>query len=169
MEVITEVLLGLHIAKTMVTPTIVLVPGAWHTAEAFDRVTAKLGADGYTAVSITLPSVGGEAGVAEDAAFIRMLTSRLADDGKDIVLVSHSYAGMPARESVTGLSKTNRKSKKKQGGIIALVYLVANLAEPGVSLLDQMTLSTGRYALPATLTLEVCNFSSLRAKYLEGN
>lgn len=37
-------------------PTFVLVPGAWHTAETWSKVTSLLEAEQYPCVAITLPS-----------------------------------------------------------------------------------------------------------------
>jgi pimeloyl-ACP methyl ester carboxylesterase len=62
--------------------------------------------------------------------------SSLADGGHDIVIILHSYGGIPGTQAVAGLSKTSRLAEGKKGGVIALVYLCAFLLQKGESLVS---------------------------------
>lgn len=119
-----------------VKPTIVLVHGAWHTADYWSPVTSQLKEHGYSFETIQLPSAGGDSAttMTEDAVHIRRTTYDLAAAGKDVVLVLHSYGGIPGTESAKGLLKKDREAEKKSGGIISIVYVAAFLLPLGASL-----------------------------------
>ncbi|UKZ81690.1 hypothetical protein TrVFT333_009462 [Trichoderma virens FT-333] len=74
-------------------PTIILVHGAWHEPDCWDSVTSLLNEHQYPFNTVKLLSSGGEfsTSVAEDAAHIHKTISQLADAGKDMILVMHSY------------------------------------------------------------------------------
>ncbi|KAM6476689.1 Alpha/beta hydrolase fold-1 [Trichoderma sp. SZMC 28011] len=117
-------------------PTIFLVPGAWHEPDCWDAVTLQLEEYGYPFSTVQLLSSGGElsTSVAEDASHIQKSISKLADAGKDIILVMHSYGGIAGTESAKGLLKKDRQAEGKLGGIISLVYITAFLLPPQTSL-----------------------------------
>ncbi|KAJ5464343.1 alpha/beta-hydrolase, partial [Penicillium daleae] len=81
----------------MTLPTIVFIPGAWHTCEYYKHVISILTAKGFPTATVDLPSVGGISPMADDAA-IQKVTSELASDGQKIILVMHSYGGIPGTE-----------------------------------------------------------------------
>lgn len=120
----------------VVKPTIVLIHGAWHTPHCWFLVTSQLKEYGYSFQAIQLPSVGGDLAttVEDDAAHIRKTTSELAAAGKDIILVLHSYGGIPGTESAKDLLKKDREAEHKSGGIISIVYITAFLLPLGASL-----------------------------------
>lgn len=60
------------------------------------------------------------------------------DGGKEIVLVMHSYGGMPGGAAAYGLSKQERSAVGLRGGIIGLVYIAALIARQGDALVDMM-------------------------------
>ena len=71
----------------------------------------------------------------EDVAEIRKFLEQLIDrEGKEVVLVSHSYGGVPGSGSVEGFDKTARDSKGEAGGVIACVFIAAGLPLKGHSL-----------------------------------
>ncbi|KAL7929770.1 Alpha/beta hydrolase fold-1 [Trichoderma chlorosporum] len=117
-------------------PTIVLLHGAWHDPGCWDAVTSQLNEYQYPFETVRLLSSGGESStsVAEDTVHIQKLTSQLADAGKDIILVMHSYGGIPGTESARGLLKKDREAEGKLGGIVSLVYVTAFLLPPATSL-----------------------------------
>ncbi|KAJ5367890.1 alpha/beta-hydrolase [Penicillium cataractarum] len=117
----------------MALPTIVFVPGAWHTCDYYKQVISILMAKGFPTVTVNLPSVGGISSMADDALAIQEVTSKLVYDGQEIILVMHSYGGIPGTESAKGLSRELRLAKGEPGGIIALVYVTAYLIKEGMS------------------------------------
>jgi hypothetical protein len=71
--------------------------------------------------------------MSDDAAYIARVVERLADQEKNVLLIAHSYSGVPTTESVKGLSKNERKKNGKKGGIVHLGYITALVPEVGQS------------------------------------
>ncbi|MEV0825169.1 alpha/beta fold hydrolase [Nonomuraea rubra] len=96
-------------------PTVVLVHGAWADASSWNRVIARLQADGYPVRAIANPlrSLSGDA--ASVKAFLETLTG-------PIVLVGHSYGGAVITNAAAGTP-----------GVKALVYVNAFAPEAGES------------------------------------
>lgn len=115
-------------------PTILLIPGAWHKAGAFEAVIGILRTQGYPAAITALLSAGGPASttVADDAEHIRQAyLNDLVAQGKDVVMVMHSYGGIPGTESIKGLARKDLAAQGKQGGVVALLYVAAFLIPAG--------------------------------------
>jgi alpha-beta hydrolase superfamily lysophospholipase len=79
-------------------PTVVIVPGAWQPADAFEPFAEQLKSAGYPALVVPVPSVGGTetplAGLKEDSQAVSVIIRQLADEARDIVLLCHSYGGV---------------------------------------------------------------------------
>lgn len=87
--------------------TVLFVPGAWHRAESFARVAETLDRSGFNTTLVDLPSVGPEAeldGLMADVHAIRERASEAISRGQKIVLVAHSYGGIPSSEAIQGFS-----------------------------------------------------------------
>ncbi|KAF3059711.1 hypothetical protein GL218_04595 [Daldinia childiae] len=125
----------------MSNPTILIVGGSFAPPEIYDNIVDAIAAKGYDIKALHYPSVGLRAGprpeklptMYDDAAFVAKEISKLADDGKDIVLVAHSYGGVPATESTKGLTKKERQSQGKRGGIVRLAYMTSLVPPVGRS------------------------------------
>jgi len=119
--------------------SIVIVPAASARPLTYDKVISGVSAHGYNIEALYLPSIGLESGARpgepptmyEDAAFVAAHVTTLADAGNDILLVTHSYGGTPATESVKGLAKSERAKEGKQGGVVALAYMTSLVPEVG--------------------------------------
>lgn len=88
------------------TTAYVFVPGVFPTPKQFERIIAALQSRGYDAVAADLPSVGPNASgvrLEDDITSVRAQISRFAVDGKNVVLVPHSYGGFPGARSLRGL------------------------------------------------------------------
>lgn len=113
----------------MTQPTFVLVPGAWHRPGIYSRVMDTLGAHGYPTVGLPLPSAGAKppnTSFDEDVNGIRDSLTKLVDtEEKEVILVVHSYTGMPGAEAPKGLGKKERQGKGLKGGVVRLVYIMA--------------------------------------------
>ncbi|PGH10064.1 hypothetical protein GX51_00331 [Blastomyces parvus] len=107
--------------------SIVFIPGAWNGPEYFGDVTAQLKEHGYEVHALHLPTAGldPKSTPVDDIGLVQKTTRALADEGKDIILVMHSYGGFVGSESAKGLLKTDRLAQGKEGGIVHLVYLAA--------------------------------------------
>ncbi|MFI8181033.1 alpha/beta fold hydrolase [Actinacidiphila glaucinigra] len=103
-------------------PTLLHVHGAWHGSWCWDRVRSLLAADGWATRVVDLPSAGQEAaGVQEDA---REVLRGLEGVEGPVVVVAHSYAGVPVTQVVA-----------EAPGIAHVVHLTAYRLEVGESVL----------------------------------
>lgn len=113
----------------MAKPTIVCVPGEWHTPKCYDDVFAALETHDYPTVGLPLPSVGAPTALPsfdEDVKAIKeCLRTLVEEEEKDVVVVVHSYSGMPGTEAPAGLGKKEREAKGLKGGVVRLVYIMA--------------------------------------------
>ena len=131
--------IGLRVHK----PTIVLVPGAWHSPVHYAELAARLRRGGFPVVSLRNPSVGSNnpnaQSAAGDAASIRnnLLLPQI-DAGNDIILAMHSYGGCPGATAAKGLSKQEMAAQGRKGGIIGLIFICALLTKDGESLLSKL-------------------------------
>lgn len=120
-------------------PVIVFVPGAFSRPSDFDPVSGPLRDVGYEVHVVHHPSspdvlVDPTPSMYDDADNIRRLAEALSDEGKDIVIVMHSYGGLPGTQACEGLSKTDRLRASKSGGIVRLLYVAAAIAPVGSSM-----------------------------------
>ncbi|PVI02277.1 alpha/beta-hydrolase [Periconia macrospinosa] len=121
----------------MSKPTIVFAPGAWHTPDCFDIAREQLHQRGWETEAVAYPSVGAEPpnkGLADDTAALRATLEKLADDGKEIVLIVHSYGGLVGQNALEGLGYKQRQAVGKKGGVIIFVYLAAFVAPKGATI-----------------------------------
>lgn len=127
----------------MTKPTIILVPGAWHSPSHYESLLVKLREAGYLTKSEKLSSVGSSQPLDQTAALDataikRDLLQPELDLGKDVILVMHSYGGSPGAAAAKGNSKSERAAAGKQGGIIGLIFVCAFLANEGDSLKSKL-------------------------------
>ena len=87
---------------TRTSPAIVLVPGHWLGAWAWDAVAADLRGRGHQVTAVTLPGLDPDdphrasTTVGQQADALRSAVDAAAADGSSVVLVVHSGAGYPA-------------------------------------------------------------------------
>jgi hypothetical protein len=126
--------------ESITNPTFVLVPGVYHTAAHTHILAESLHAKGYLTEVILHPTIGPLATSAPpnaDAANLRQVLDELVNNQqKDIVLVCHSYGGVPGSQSVNGLETSARAKRGQKGGIMKVIYLSAILPREGESVLQ---------------------------------
>lgn len=126
--------------------TVVLVPGAFHVDSAMNILGAQLEQKGYNTRTWGLRTVNKpHVSVEEDSSLLAegILKPLIEQQGKDVMLYLHSYAGLPGSSAIAGLSKAERSAKGEQGGIIGLIYQSAFVPKPGDTLLQMIG---GNYA-----------------------
>ncbi|CAI6097546.1 unnamed protein product [Clonostachys chloroleuca] len=119
--------------------SILIIPAASALPAAYDKVVAGVSGHGYNIQALHTPSIGLATGprpgkppnMYDDAAFIARHVTDLAEAGHDVLLVTHSYGGTPATESIKGLSKVERRKVGKPGGVVGLAYMTSLVPEVG--------------------------------------
>ncbi|KAF9690988.1 hypothetical protein EKO04_011265 [Ascochyta lentis] len=126
----------------MSTLKFLFVPGSFTLPTTFDPAISSLATHNISARALHLPSVGlspnaGKQGTPpsmyDDADFIAAEVQNELDDGHDVVLLAHSYGGVPATESLKGLGKTQRENQGKKGGVVRLGYISALVPRLGIA------------------------------------
>ncbi|KAJ4175960.1 hypothetical protein NW767_015465 [Fusarium falciforme] len=122
-------------------PVIVLVHGAWQSPEHFKLLVQAFHGEGFhdvvTPRNVTsgMPEeIVGKTHL-DDVQVIHEAITPYLDAGRDIVLVAHSYGGVPAVSSLEGFTIQERALKKLNGGIKGIVTVAAFLLpQKGLSL-----------------------------------
>ena len=113
--------------------TIILVPGAFYNPDYFSTFQAQLEKLGFHTIAIALPSVGSDdpasCSAQKDADFIRNTAIvPLVDEGKQVVILMHSYGAIPVSAAARGLGEEQRSREGLQGGVVGLIHISAFLA-----------------------------------------
>lgn len=123
-------------------PTVVFSIGAWLKPDTFDAIRAKLTERRIQSEAPAHPSIGAEPPnktLADDVASLRSVLTRLIEEeGKDVVLVGHSYGGVVASGAAEGFAKADRKAAGQEGGVALVAYMAAFALDKGQSLLDML-------------------------------
>ena len=121
-------------------PTIVLIPGAFHKPAVFSALVSILEDEGYPTLTSATPSLNPldphTTGLHGDSVFIRenLLLPLIEGEGKDVLLVLHSFAACTGSGAVQGLGRTTRARTGKYGGVVGLIFLAGLLAKQGSSI-----------------------------------
>jgi hypothetical protein len=129
----------------MAKPTILLLPGAWHSPAHYEKIRKELDKHGYETEAIALatvdpkdpPNTDGDSDVKVISAAIQnILTS-----GKDVVLVTHSYSGIPGQSAAHAFIKESQTNGPR---LIAIAMMCSFLYPPQMAL----TAPVGNKPLP---------------------
>lgn len=128
------------------SPTLVFIPGSFGESQLYDPVLDPLRAKGYKIHALDPPAYpknyakGKPApNMYDDANFVHDFLVDLADKGESIVLVGHSYGGLPVSQSTQGVTKAEREAAGKKGGVVRLGFITALVTKVGESLLDGLS------------------------------
>lgn len=123
-------------------PVIVLVHGAWHVPDSYEKLATALRSAGYEVHVPRLPSVNEArpptSDLSADSELVRSLVENLANNGRTVVALMHSYGGQVGTNALHGLGSAARAEKGHPGGVSHLVYLCAYALPEGRSLADKV-------------------------------
>ena len=105
-----------------------VVTGAWHPPSCYEHLKTDLTSLGYECLIPHMPSMGhGTNGVTWEADREKVLSTAAPyfEQGKEVVLVGHSYGGVPATVATEGQSLSDRAKKGLPGGFHSVVFLAA--------------------------------------------
>ena len=159
---------------------IFLVPGSWHVPAHHENIIKEFGSQGIPASTLLLPTCDvTKASILDlshpdlsgprpsqpwpdmyaDAQAIRDRLSQLVEAGEAVLLVAHSYGGLPASEALLPeLCYQTRKRDGKSGGVIGL-FAIASFLLAGMTTVEAMG---GGDPLPTTPS-QVSNKRRLRS------
>lgn len=122
-------------------PTLVLVPGAFGTPAGYDKLLPHFEQAGLTTIPGPYPSCDpvdpASATASKDIESLRQsVLLPLIEQGKDVVILAHSYGGVVAGGAAKSLDKPTRKSQGYAAGVVGLIYVAGNITLENESLLE---------------------------------
>ncbi|OCL10649.1 alpha/beta-hydrolase [Glonium stellatum] len=123
-------------------PTLVFVPGAWHNADTWDKITSLMEAEQYKSIRVALPSAtpNPSATFLEDIKAVRNSIVAETIEGRDVVVVAHSYGGIVGSSAIKGLVRQKQdvslSANDLSGHVLGIVMLASGFIPTGVSFLD---------------------------------
>ena len=124
----------LYPTMTSARPVLLILPGGSQNPTHYGYLAHLLQSAGYPTSSALFPSAGntGKIGSQDDADFFRdRLILPYIDQGQDVILIMHSYSGLPGSAAALGLSKAERAAQGKKGGVIGQIFCAALLQRGG--------------------------------------
>ena len=115
-------------------PDFVCLHGAWHSPSCWDKIKPLLISDGYKCICPALPSSGATPPVkdyTDDVDAIRSAVTELVEAKRDVIVVMHSYSGIPGGQALEGLDKKTRQEMGHEGGVIRLIYIMSFIVPEG--------------------------------------
>lgn len=109
-------------------PTVLLVHGSWHRPGHYERLVRQLEQLGFEVVCPALPSIGKDClgkSWHDDAHHIQETALQLFVKKKQVVLLAHSYGGIPAAAATEGLTRLERAAAGLPGGFCHVIYISA--------------------------------------------
>ncbi|KAK6715138.1 hypothetical protein SNK04_006069 [Fusarium graminearum] len=109
-------------------PVLLFVTGAWHPPKCYDVLKTALVDSGYEVVIPKMPSVGpGSHGVTWEADKAKIIETAepLFAQGQEVVLIAHSYGGIPATAATQGQGVHERAQAGLKGGFQSIIFLAA--------------------------------------------
>ena len=109
----------------------VFVPGVFQGPIFYDTVISELKQSGHDAVAVKYPTVGNSTSGTTFEDEVRAVQEAVAEfvenQHKDVILVCHSYGGVPGSRAVNGWDAATRQQDGQSNGIIELVFIAAFL------------------------------------------
>lgn len=116
-------------------PTLVLVPGSWHTPAVWDKVVQYLDAQHFKSVPVDLPSCSSNpsATFSDDIQAVRKAIIAETEAGRDVVLVVWSYGGQVGNTAIKGLTNPEDSS---HGRVLGVALIASGFPMTGVGFLE---------------------------------
>ncbi|KAJ5256980.1 Alpha/beta hydrolase fold-1 [Penicillium angulare] len=125
----------------------IIIPGSFTLPGSYTKLIAALqSTTNAPATAISLPSVNDgtklpPATLEDDAALVRASILEALDsptDPRDVVLICHSYGGLPGTCAVEGLTRSVRAAQGKPTAVVGIVYMAAFILPNGTCMRDTM-------------------------------
>jgi alpha-beta hydrolase superfamily lysophospholipase len=109
-------------------PVFLLAHGSWHTPYHYKGFIDCLNAAGYETVAPCFASSTENPppnAPAADVEILKECTNKLVDQGREVIVVAHSYGGVIATDALSGLGIRQRKEQGLTGGVTRIIYVAA--------------------------------------------
>ncbi|KAJ5979897.1 Alpha/beta hydrolase family-domain-containing protein [Penicillium waksmanii] len=120
-------------------PTLVFIHGSWHTPTCYNPLI-KLLEPKLRCVAVSLPSTSGnpKATFKDDLDAARTVVSAETSNGRDVVVIAHSYGGIVGGSVIKGFAKSKESpaSDNQSGYVIGLILIASGFNLTGLSFMD---------------------------------
>lgn len=133
------------------SPTFVLVPGAWHGPETWDQVASLLKEKGFKCVAVELPSTLSDPSATfyDDVQAVRRPITEETTQGRDVVVVVHSYGSIVGCSAVKDFTRPKDKDESPpsteatpattpSGHVIGITVMASGFVPSGLSFLEAL-------------------------------
>ncbi|KAH7233558.1 Alpha/beta hydrolase fold-1 [Fusarium tricinctum] len=124
-------------------PSLVFVPGAWHTAEYWGKVKSAMESHKYRCTSVTLPttqSTSTSVNFSHDVKAVQDAIVAETAQGFDVVVAVHSYGGAVGSSAMKGFTQQSSDNAStgdtKTGRVIGLFMVATGFVYVGKSFLE---------------------------------
>ncbi|RBR26925.1 uncharacterized protein FIESC28_00193 [Fusarium coffeatum] len=120
-------------------PTLIFVPGAWHTPKYWGKVISTMESKQYKCKPVTLLTTlnkSKDINFASDVTHVRDAIKEEISSGQDVVLVVHSYGGAVGASAIKQLSRKTASCDENKGHVIGLFMVGTGFVAPGMSFLE---------------------------------
>ncbi|KAJ5494424.1 hypothetical protein N7463_010511 [Penicillium fimorum] len=124
-------------------PTLLFIPGSWHKPTCYDEVTKLLQGHKLKCISITLPSTTGNpaATFKDDLETAREAILTETINGRNVVVIAHSYGGMVGNSAIKGLTEPrdfteSQNQTSTTGYVIGLILIASGFTLSGLAFMD---------------------------------
>ncbi|KAK0760541.1 hypothetical protein N5P37_006735 [Trichoderma harzianum] len=116
-------------------PTLIFVSGAWHSPDTWNKLTAELEPQGYKTICTSHPSTRSDPtkGIFDDIQEVRNAILAEVTQGRDVVVVVHSYGGMVGPSAIKGLTEA---TSERPGRVIGIAMMATGYCVTGVGFLE---------------------------------
>lgn len=120
-------------------PTILFIHGSWHNPNYFAPIRALFESQGFPTECPLQATYNAQPhstlSLNDDVEVIQASPTQLTEDGKEVIVIMHSYVGVFGSEAVLeSFGKKARQNSGLPGGVTRLLYLAAFLLPLGASL-----------------------------------
>lgn len=124
------------------TPAFIIAPGSFAKPALYSQLENEIRSRGHEVYVVALPSVDDASGrpaatMEQDAAHIRRIILSYLDHAfhpQDVVLITHSYGGIPGNCALEGLGRADRLQHDKNTAVTGLISMASHLPLEGESI-----------------------------------
>ncbi|KAF5861102.1 hypothetical protein ETB97_000613 [Aspergillus alliaceus] len=118
-------------------PTLIFIPGSWHRPTCYDPII-KLLEPHLRCLAVSLPSTeyDPQATFKDDLSSARDAISAETTNGRDVVVIAHSYGGIVGNSAIKGFTKPRDAADSRSGYVIGLILIASGFTLTGLSFMD---------------------------------
>lgn len=125
--------------------TLIFVPGAWHSPSTWNKIISLLEIEQYKCIPIALPSATPNPSVTflDDITAVRNAILGETLQGRNVVVVVHSYGGAVGSSAIKGLARPKQdistsSPQSATGHVLGLVMLASGGPPTGVGFIEAL-------------------------------